>query len=176
MSSLIRSVLALSVIALAGFNSAPVFAHGEEVSVKSTSRHGDEAPIGKPGDAKNVSRTIPVKLLDSMRFDPGAITVKQGETVRFLISNGGGVEHEFVLGDKTDIEAHAEMMRQMPGMTHNDANMIRLAPGKSGEIIWTFNKPGKFLYACLVPGHWEAGMQGTLTVVVTDKPRHSQAF
>ena len=80
------------------------------------------------------------------------------------ISNRGKLLHEFVLGTQEEIDEHAEMMRQMPGMKHADASSVGVAPGKTADIIWKFTASGKFVYACLVPGHREAGMLGTITV------------
>ena len=49
-------------------------------------------------------------------------------------------------------------------MEHADDNMVRVAPGKTGEVIWQFTKAGKVNFACLQPGHFDAGMQGVVTV------------
>jgi uncharacterized cupredoxin-like copper-binding protein len=119
---------------------------------------------GMAGNATKVSRTIPVEMNDSMRFTPGDVNVKAGETVRFLIINKGKVAHEMVIGTAEEIDEHAEMMKKMPGMVHKEANQITLAPGQRGGIVWQFAKAGTVTYACLVPGHKEAGMVGTVTV------------
>lgn len=120
--------------------------------------------FGQPGVLKNVTQTVAITMTDAMRFQPGTLTFMRGETIRLRISNTGKTPHEFVLGTPKEIAEHAEMMRQMPGMTHTNASSVRLAPGKSADIVWQFSKPGKFVYACLIPGHWEAGMQGSMTV------------
>jgi uncharacterized cupredoxin-like copper-binding protein len=39
-----------------------------------------------------------------------------------------------------------------------------VAPGKTGEIVWTFNRAGQFDFACLIAGHYQAGMIGKITV------------
>jgi uncharacterized cupredoxin-like copper-binding protein len=124
-------------------------------------------PFGQPGSAKNVTRTVEITLTDAMRFIPSTLTFKRGDTVRLHISNAGKLTHEFVLGTKEEIAEHAEMMRQMPDMVHSDASAVRIAPGHAADIVWQFSKAGDFLFACLVPGHWEAGMQGSVTVSVT---------
>jgi uncharacterized cupredoxin-like copper-binding protein len=105
-----------------------------------------------------------------MRFIPDKLTIKRGETIRLHISNAGKIPHEFVLGTRQELAEHATMMRQMPGMTHSDANAVQVAPGKSADIVWQFSKPGNFLFACLIPGHRESGMEGSVAVTVT-KPR-----
>ena len=126
---------------------------------------GHEADeIGKPGVASKVSRTVMVDMSDSMRFSLSNIAVQQGETVRFIVKNSGKVKHEMVLGTEKEIKEHAELMKKHPEMEHADDNMITVAPGKTGEIIWQFTKAGKVDFACLQPGHFEAGMKGVVTV------------
>ena len=125
--------------------------------------HG-EAAIGKPGVASRVTRTVVVDMTDDMRFHSSLITVKQGETIRFVAKNNGKVKHEMVLGTEKDLKDHYEVMKKNPEMEHADANMVTVAPGKSGEIIWQFTKTGKVDFACLQPGHFDAGMKGLVNV------------
>ncbi len=103
-------------------------------------------------------------MSDAMRFTPAAIDVKRGETIRFEVANSGKVMHEMVLGTLQDLKEHAEMMRKHPGMEHDEPYMAHVAPGKTAAIVWQFTKPGEFHYGCLVPGHFEAGMVGKITV------------
>ena len=119
---------------------------------------------GKPGDPSRVSRTIDITMEDSMRFAPDTIQVKKGETVRFTLQNAGRMSHEMVLGTPDELKEHAAMMRKMPMMQHAEPNMVRLAPGQRGSIVWQFDKPGTVDFACLVPGHMEAGMMGKVVV------------
>lgn len=123
-----------------------------------------ETNFGKPGNASAVTRTIEVSMGDDMRFKPDKINIKQGETIRFTLKNTGTMPHEMVLGTVDEIREHAEMMKQMPNMQHADPNMVRVQPGQSGEIVWNFDLAGDFQYACLIPGHREAGMTGTIQV------------
>ncbi len=128
--------------------------------------HGDAhaSSAGMAGDPAKAGRTIAVEMNDAMRFTPDQVTVKAGETVRFYIVNKGKVPHEMVIGTAEEIDEHAAMMRKMPGMVHKEANQITLAPGQRGGIVWQFAKAGTVTYACLVPGHKEAGMVGTVRV------------
>ena len=126
--------------------------------------HENSDAIGKPGKATNAKRTVKVEMLDTMRFKPQSITVKQGETIKFIVKNPGKVKHEMVLGSEKELKEHAEVMKKNPEMEHDDANQITVQPGKSGEIIWQFTKAGKVNFACLQPGHYDAGMAGTVTV------------
>ena len=124
----------------------------------------DEAAIGKPGVVSRVTRTVVVDMTDDMRFHSSLISVKQGETIRFVARNNGKVKHEMVLGTEKDLRDHYEVMKKNPEMEHADANMVTVAPGKSGEIIWQFTKTGKVDFACLQPGHFDAGMKGLVKV------------
>ncbi|MCU0764635.1 MAG: cupredoxin family protein, partial [Burkholderiaceae bacterium] len=102
---------------------------------------------------------------DTMRFAPADLTVRQGETIRFIVRNDGKVMHELVLGTLQELQQHAEWMRRFPNMEHEEPYMVHLAPGQSGEVIWQFTEPGEFHFGCLVPGHFEAGMKGRVRVV-----------
>lgn len=126
--------------------------------------HDEDSAAGQAGDSAKVSRTIAVEMNDTMRFTPSQISVKAGETIRFFIKNNGKVPHEMVIGTLAELKEHAEMMRKMPGMKHADANQISLNPGQRGGIVWQFDKAGEVDFACLVPGHMEAGMRGKVTV------------
>ena len=131
-----------------------------------TGGHGGDhaSSLGKPGDLKNVTRTIEVGMSDTMRYSPADIAVKRGETVRFIVKNDGKIKHEMVLGTVKELKAHAALMRKFPEMEHADPNQVSVEPGKTGEIIWQFSRAGKFAFACLQPGHYEAGMVGKVTV------------
>lgn len=128
------------------------------------SHEAHEAAAGRPGDRDKVSRIIEVTMNDSMRFAPDQMKFQAGETVRFVVRNAGQIRHEMVIGSVEELKEHAAMMRTNPAMQHADANMISLAPGEGGELIWEFDKPGRFDFACLVPGHLEAGMSGRIEV------------
>lgn len=115
---------------------------------------------GKPGDPAKVTQTIEISMDDSMRFTPDQISVKVGSTIRFFVKNNGKLTHEMVIGTMEELKGHGEMMREMPDMKHIDSNMIRLTPGQRGSLLWQFDRPGVVDFACLVPGHFEAGMAG----------------
>ena len=125
--------------------------------------HDDEA-IGKPGIASKVTRTVKVDMSDAMRFTPSNIAAKQGETIRFVVRNSGKLVHEMVLGSEKELKEHYELMKKNPEMEHADANSVDVQPGKTGEIVWQFTKPGTVNFACLQPGHYDAGMKGLVRV------------
>ena len=119
---------------------------------------------GIAGDAKNVKRTIHLSMSDNMRFTPNKIDVKQGETVKIVLKNEGKVLHEMVIGTKKELDEHAALMLKFPNMEHDEPYMAHVPVGKTGEIIWTFNRVGEFDFACLVAGHYQGGMVGKITV------------
>lgn len=120
--------------------------------------------VGKPGDPAKVSRTVEVVMDDAMQFTPAQIDVKAGETIRFFVKNSGKIPHEMVIGSLADLKAHAEEMKKMPGMQHAEPNMITLNGGQRGGLVWTFDQAGTVDFACLIPGHMEAGMVGKVNV------------
>lgn len=111
-----------------------------------------------------MSRTIEVRAGDDMRYAPAAIAVRSGETIKFVVKNSGKLPHEFVLGDVRSLKEHAEMMRRHPGMQHEDPNMVTVSPGVTGTLVWKFTQAGIVEFACLIPGHYEAGMKGSIRV------------
>jgi uncharacterized cupredoxin-like copper-binding protein len=103
-------------------------------------------------------------MTDDMRFAPDRIEVREGETVRFVHRNDGKVMHEFVIGTRDELDEHAALMKKFPGMEHDEPYMAHVAPGRRGEVVWRFNRAGEFRFACLIPGHYEAGMMGWIKV------------
>ncbi|PKO55374.1 MAG: plastocyanin [Betaproteobacteria bacterium HGW-Betaproteobacteria-21] len=135
--------------------------------------HGEKKPApvereqqewGIAGEEKDVTRTVPIVMTDAMRFIPDRIEVRLGETIRFTHRNEGKVMHEMVIGTPEALAEHAELMVKFPGMEHDEPWMAHVEPGGSGEIVWTFNRAGTFEFACLIPGHFQAGMIGKLIV------------
>lgn len=174
-ASKLAQVLTLSaVIALAAPQTWAAGTHGDE--------HAGASPIGMPGTAAGATRTVEITMSDNY-FEPETVSVKQGETVRFVVKNTGEFVHEFNIGTaamhanhqeemmmmvehgalEADKINHQMMKMDMGGgkmMEHNDPNSVLLEPGKSGEVIWTFSKTNDIEFACNVPGHYDAGMMG----------------
>lgn len=143
-------------------------AHGDEAHPArpaAPAQAKEQQPWGIAGDARAVTRTIEIRMLDAMRFVPDRIELRQGETVRFIHRNDGAVMHEFVLGTRQVLDEHAELMMKFPGMEHDEPHMVHVGPGRTGEMVWTFNRPGEFDFACLIPGHYQAGMVGKVKVL-----------
>lgn len=146
--------------------SAGAMAHSEKHhDAKATAEAVNEQKAwGIAGEPAKVTRTVNLSMADNMRFTPDKIDVKQGETVRFVVKNDGKLMHEFVLGTKATLDEHAAMMMKFPEMEHDEPYMTHVGPGKSGDIVWTFNRPGEFDFACLIAGHYQAGMVGKIAV------------
>jgi uncharacterized cupredoxin-like copper-binding protein len=143
------------------------YAHGDERHEKkmpAVAAKAEQKAFGIAGDPKKTSRTITFSMQDAMRFDPSSITVKRGETIKFVVQNHGKIMHEMVIGTMKELKEHADLMKKFPGMEHDEPYMAHVKPGGAEEIIWQFNRPGEFNFACLVAGHFEAGMMGKITV------------
>lgn len=159
----------LTALALIAVTAAPTaFAHGtkaddagHDIAMEVVK---EQKPWGIAGDPDQVSRTIEVSMQDSMQFNPESLTIKQGETIRFSAHNEGQILHEFVLGTTETNDEHAQMMLKFPGMEHDEPYMMHVNASQKSDIIWTFNREGRFDFACLIAGHYQAGMKGTITV------------
>lgn len=154
------STLVLSLAILAG----PAFA-GAGAAGHSHDKGGFAA--GEPGDPKKPARTVVVTMREAdgkMVFNHDYVEVRRGEQIKFVLKNMGDLEHEFVLATVKENDKHAELMQKYPEMEHDDPNAKRVATKKSGELLWRFTKAGTFEFACLIPGHREAGMHGKVVV------------
>lgn len=147
------------------FCAASALAHGSEDHKK---REGvvqkEQQSWGIAGDAKDAARTIRIAMSDDMRFTPSTIEVKEGETVRFVVSNRGQVMHEMVIGTKKALDEHAALMVKFPNMEHDEPHMAHVGAGKKEDLVWKFNRAGEFDFACLIAGHYQAGMVGKIKV------------
>ena len=160
-------------------------------SVSAVASPGSHAEIGHPAAAASATRTVNIEMTD-LAFSPKTLEVKAGETVRFVLVNKGQLLHEFNLGDAAmHAEHQKEMLKMqqsgamtttgmdhagmdhgamgqgsmpMAGMTHDDPNSVLVEPGKTAELTWTFSGTRDLEFACNVPGHYQAGMVGTLKV------------
>ena len=156
------AVIASSFAATSAFADTGHHSHG----ASHRAADGPEAnALGRPGDAKKVGRTIAVEMTDAMRFGPSALTVRQGETIRFAVMNKGKLLHEMVLGTMDELKAHGKAMSQDPDAVHHDPSSARVEPGQRSDIVWQFTKAGEVYFACLVSGHFEAGMVGKIKVL-----------
>ena len=154
-----NTLLALASAALTA--ASPAFASGSNAD----GHHHAMADMGEAGEASQVTRTVEVEMRDSMQFVPSKLSVKQGETLRIVVKNTGQLTHEIVLGNERDLKAHAALMKKFPEMEHAEPNMLTLAGAKTGELVWKFSRAGVVNFACLQPGHFDAGMKGQVRVL-----------
>jgi uncharacterized cupredoxin-like copper-binding protein len=122
---------------------------------------------GEPGDPRKPFRVVKITMQENhgtMSYQPSEVEVKRGEQIKFVIANLGLLAHEFILASSADNLKHAALMKKYPEMDHDDPNGKTVQPGAKTEIIWRFTKIGTFEFSCLIPGHREAGMVGTVTV------------
>jgi uncharacterized cupredoxin-like copper-binding protein len=165
MKKISLSLLAALIAALVTGFSSSAYAHGDKAHTK---KDGpvvkEQKDWGIAGDAKSVKRVITLNMSDNMRFSPDLISIKQGETIRFVVKNHGKQLHEMVIGTKPELDAHAAMMVKFPRMEHDEPYMAHVGAGRSQDLIWTFNKSGSFDFACLIAGHYQAGMVGKINV------------
>ncbi len=160
-------LLSYTLAAILALSSAGVaLAHGDKKDGAKPKQpiSKDVHPWGREGDPGKAARTVQVDMNDTMRYTPGEVTVKQGQTVKFEVKNSGKQLHEMVIGTEEELMKHAEVMKKHPGMEHDAPYMAHVKPGGKETIAWTFTNPGTFMYGCLVPGHWEAGMKGKIVV------------
>lgn len=144
------------------FSAGPAFAGPGDAG------HGHTSfSAGEPGNPKKPFRVVEVTMHEGngkMGYTPPNLSVKRGEQIKFVITNSGELKHEFILANEKDNLKHAEVMKKYPEMEHDDPNAKNLEPNAKSEILWRFSKRGTFEYACLIPGHREAGMTGKITV------------
>jgi uncharacterized cupredoxin-like copper-binding protein len=133
-------------------------------AARKKSRASRDTPFGREGDPRKATRVIRIEMSDAMRYFPNQVSVKKGQTVRFNVRNAGDLPHEMVLGTMDDLKKYAEMMKKHGAMAHDDPNVAHVEPGQTGRIVWQFTRTGEFYFGCLVPGHFEAGMIGTIVV------------
>ena len=156
-----RRIAALLLAALP----AGVLAHGDAAHAQQRGTVvKEQKPWGIAAERGAARRRIAIGMNDDMRFTPARIMVREGETVRFVIRNRGATLHEFVLGTRQTLDEHAALMAKFPEMQHDEPYMAHVAPGASAEIVWTFNRAGEFEFACLIAGHYQAGMVGQVVV------------
>jgi len=160
-----KSSLLLIALLAAPLIHLPAHAHGEKKHAAAAPVAAGQTAWGVAGTLAQVNRTVTLDMTDSMRFTPDKLTFQEGDTVRFVVRNTGRMLHEMVIGTPDELAKHAAMMARFPNMEHDEAYMVHVDPGKTGEIVWHFNRAGSIEFACLIAGHYEAGMRGTLTVI-----------
>lgn len=159
-----KTTLLLAALFAASLTTLPAFAHGEKKHAATAAVVAEQTAWGIAGKPGQITRTLTIDMTDAMRFTPDTLAVKEGETVRFAVKNKSDMLHEMVIGTPDELAKHAALMARFPDMQHDEPYMVHVGPGNTGEIVWHFNRAGSFEFACLIAGHYEAGMRGTITV------------
>lgn len=160
-SSTKRSLVASASVGLVLMAALAAYAHSDEHKAHSEYISGELGDPGKP------FRVVELSMMDgngTMAYAPAEVDVKKDEQIKFVIKNSGTLDHEFFLDSFEKNAAHKIEMQKNPEMEHDDPNAVRLASGKQTEILWKFSTAGTFEFACLIPGHYEAGMHGKVVV------------
>ncbi|MFG6447320.1 cupredoxin domain-containing protein [Roseateles sp. BYS180W] len=160
----VRRLLPLALLLALGLSPLPSLAHGGDTHSPRPSAAAEQMPWGMAGTAQANTRTIDIRMQDRMRFTPQKLRVREGETVRLRVHNDGQLMHEIVLGTRATLDEHALQMEKFPDMEHDAPYMAHVPPGQSQDIVWTFNRAGNFEFACLIAGHYQAGMRGSISV------------
>ena len=155
----VKYVSVIGMVAFLALSATQVWANGGGT---------ETSGVGEPGDAKKPARLVLVTMRETddgkMVYFPAKVDVRLGEQVRFKITNQGKNDHEFVLNTIEENQEHKAEMAKNPNMEHDDPNNKTVAAGKTSEVLWKFTKPGTYEYACLIPGHYEAGMHAAVVV------------
>jgi len=139
--------------------------------------HGNESySVGVPAEAAVADRTVDVVMSDAMTytFTPNITSIRDGEVINFVVSNEGKIDHEFSIGNQEDQKEHAAMMVRMPGMVHDDPNTVTVTPGESRTLTWRFKGDDMVVFACNIPGHYQAGMFKNAAITKAEEHGHSE--
>ncbi|MCP5207982.1 MAG: copper-binding protein [Hahellaceae bacterium] len=139
--------------------------HAEKGPSMEGHAHSMESLSGKPGNANAITRVIEVTADDSMHFSHTPLSVRDGETIKFVVTNKGAITHEFAIGTKDEHAEHGQMMMDNPNMHHAPGgNVITIKPGETEVLIWTFENAWQIEVACNIPGHYQAGMHSPVSI------------
>jgi plastocyanin len=124
-----------------------------------TSGTGETSP--GPGEAGFVAgtpgapRVVHILALPSLRFSPATVRVQAGETIEFQVTTVGPTVHEFMVGPAAAVAADEE----------GTPEIADIAMMETRSLTYTFDGSGPYAFACHAPGHYEAGMTGTIVIV-----------
>lgn len=129
--------------------------------------------------AAQAAKTVTIEGLDSLKFSKENITVAPGEKVTVKLVNksdlpASAMSHNYVqMKADADLEAFDQAAVKAKDNEHipkgkSDqviAHTGLVAGGESESVTFTApDKTGDYPYICTFPGHFAAGMKGTLTV------------
>lgn len=116
--------------------------------------------LGSCAPASGAVRIVTLTLEHS-RFDPARLHFAVGETVRIIVRNTDPIDHELIIGDENTQTAHEEGTERHHGAKPGE---VSVAAGMTAETTYTFDEPGTLIFGCHLPGHYDFGMKGTISV------------
>lgn len=140
----------------------PTMAEGMDMQDQGT----DDFSFGSPVDGAEADQVIEITATDSLSFSPESVVVESGQIVTFRVTNGGAIPHDFTLGTQEMQDEHEAEMVEMSGNMemHDEPNMFSLEPGETKEMTWHFKDSGPIIFGCHQPGHYAAGMKGSVVI------------
>lgn len=95
-------------------------------------------------------------------FRPAIIRLTAGRPVRLVLVNRGQIAHQFETAYFRELGVH--IVSNAMYMEATGLELIRLDPGGTARLEFLPRKKGRYVFACTIEGHREAGMQGVLEV------------
>ncbi len=128
---------------------------------------GHGSSVGMPVESSKAMQTVNVDMLDTMRFVfNDKFDIKAGKVIQFKVTNKGKIRHEFSIGNFSEQEKHAKTMMANPTMNHGSGEAaITVEAGETKTLTWSFAGNEEIVFACTLPGHYQAGMFHKQTIV-----------
>jgi uncharacterized cupredoxin-like copper-binding protein len=167
MAHIVRSIALASALAGLASPMPAVTSQHRALAHSDDHGHGHGFAAGEPGDPRKAGRVVEIVMREgpgTMSYSPSRIEVRKGEQIRFVLKNAGELRHEFLIDSVDNNARHKAEMEKSPDMAHEEPNGRHVEPRRTAEILWRFTKAGTFEFACLIPGHYEAGMKGAIVV------------
>ena len=123
---------------------------------------GEAATTTGGGGAASTELTTSVK---EYVFTPNTWTVPAGEQVTITVTNEGSLKHEWVLlQDGVTITSEEDLPDSEEELEENFVNVEKeVEPGETTTLTFEAPPAGSYQVICAIPGHFNAGLKGTLT-------------
>jgi uncharacterized cupredoxin-like copper-binding protein len=167
MAHMVRSIALASALAGSALLISIAISQQRALAHSDDHGHGPGFAAGEPGDPKKAGRIVEIVMSEgpgTMSYSPDRIEVRKSEQIKFVLKNAGELRHEFLIDSVENNAKHKAEMEKSPDMEHEEPNGRHVEPRQTAEILWRFTKAGAFEFACLIPGHYEAGMKGVILV------------
>lgn len=111
----------------------------------------------------DTATTVQIEL-GEMFFKPKDVTLEAGKPYVLELVNTGEVKHEFTAAEFFRSAASRKVESDISEVKVPFFTEIEVLAGKTVEFFVIPVIPGVYEMLCLIPGHREAGMEGTITV------------